>query len=85
MCDRYNPCPQNKLVNVVLGDADQHVRNARSIRPELSRFGSIPAITLQPDWMDRPYGLWADYGRWKPVGRVRCSNGTLPSQLHPAH
>jgi len=41
---KYFPGPQDKLLQVVLG-----VRNASMVRP-------VPAITLVPDYLDRPYG-----------------------------
>lgn len=33
------------------------------------RVGSIPGVTLQPDWMDNPYGIWQDYGYWETLGK----------------
>lgn len=82
---KYYPNPQSKLFSVVLGDPSEHVdRQKDKLKPKGSqrqlsttRIGSIPAISIVPDWMDSPYGIWMDYGPWKDIGK------TTHLALHP--
>ena len=78
---KYFPCPQSQPVRAVLGDAAAHARIKTRIKARAKvggeamavagagRPGSIPAVTLQPDWMDSPYGIWEDYGEWAWLGK----------------
>lgn len=52
---KYFPCPQSKLVNIILGSAPSDASNKSGIlRPR-------PHISVQPDWMDMPYGIHSEY------------------------
>eukprot|EP00750_Incisomonas_marina_P013406 INCI17311.1.p1 GENE.INCI17311.1~~INCI17311.1.p1 ORF type:complete len:709 (+),score=110.86 INCI17311.1:167-2293(+) len=68
---KFFPCPHAKIVNIVLGDSDQHQNmSTRTPAWAVGRNASIPAVTIQPDWMDAPYGVWADYGNWNSLGKA---------------
>eukprot|EP00041_Stephanoeca_diplocostata_P024140 m.604307 g.604307 ORF g.604307 m.604307 type:complete len:379 (+) comp22459_c0_seq4:2006-3142(+) len=66
---KYFPCPQSKLVNIILGHADSDASKKPGIlRPR-------PHISVQPDWMDLPYGIHSKY----PLPLDRASH----LALHP--
>eukprot|EP00729_Bicosta_minor_P023739 gene23739-2878_t len=52
---KYFPYPGDKLVNIHLGNL------VRSDPASPSRGRPTPSISLQPDWMDSPYGIWKQY------------------------
>jgi hypothetical protein len=68
--DKYFPCPQDKLVNIILGTAAQHINTSFNSAYSQDRKGSMVGVTFQPDWMDAPYGIWEDYGPWKGIGKA---------------
>ena len=75
---KYFPMPQDKLVNILLGDAFKNPQ-----RPSPGSGGARgyprprPAVTLQPDWMDSPYGIWRAYAYAKGTSKTKPGCGAI--------